>query len=158
MEEMTIPESRKGRKCLLFCQKELWLRNFWKQLLQPLQRMHEIVKSQGLVWATSMGVPKRETEIGRWRKWRSTSVFSPGWCYRRRNWGCKGKNQCLRGRKLNKSHWDKEKLLEQMGFLLTFMKNSLTIKYPKLGGRFQNNFGKTEEGKVNDTKAIDYFV
>lgn len=38
------------------------------------------------------------------------------------------------------------------------MKNSLTIKYSKLSGRFQSNFGKTEEGKVNDTMAIDYFV
>lgn len=48
--------------------------------------------------------------------------------------------------------------MEQMGFPLTFMKNSLTIKYSKFGGRFQSNFGKTEGGKVNDTKAIDSFV
>jgi hypothetical protein len=45
-----------------------------------------------------------------------------------------------------------------MGFPLTFMKNSLTIKYSKLGGRFQSNFGRTEEGTVNDTRAIEYFV
>lgn len=70
----------------------------------------------------------------------------------------RGKNQSLRGKKLNKSYWDKGKLLEQMGLPLTLMKNSLTIKYSKLGGSLQSNFGKTEEGKVSDSMAIDYFV
>lgn len=37
--------------------------------------------------------------------------------------------------------------MEQMGLPLTLTKNSLTIKYPKLGGSLQSNFGKTEEGK-----------
>lgn len=32
-----------------------------------------------------------------------------------------------------------------MGFPLTFMKNSLMIKYCELGGRFQSNFGTTLE-------------
>lgn len=45
-----------------------------------------------------------------------------------------------------------------MGFPLTFMKNSLSIKYTELGRRFQSNFRKMEGGKVNDTKAIDSFV
>lgn len=45
-----------------------------------------------------------------------------------------------------------------MGLPLTLRKNSLTIKYSKPGGRLQSNFGITEEGKVNDAIAIDYFV
>lgn len=45
-----------------------------------------------------------------------------------------------------------------MGLPLTFMKNPLTIKYFQFGGRFQSNFGKTEESRGSDLMAVDCFV
>lgn len=45
-----------------------------------------------------------------------------------------------------------------MGLPLTFMKNPPTIKHFQFGGRFQSNFGKTEESRGSDLMAVDCFV
>ena len=102
------------------------------------------MRSQRLVWVLRMDIPKGKTE---WGEGRNEDHISLGCCLEEEIEVASGQNQSPRGRKLNKSYWDKGSSWNRWAFPLTFMKNSLTTKCSKLGEGFRAILEKRKEAK-----------